>query len=137
MCTAWSARCPRVSHQCVLPVPPAAQGLVNRDQGVAPPLIRHLSCLQPFGMQFRISCCLTIHAFFHSPLPLLPLLPHSGHQGVRLRIHNSSVLFRSRPSCVVFTSVQQTDDGWFEMQGVTAALPEWLTEVAPHMYGRR
>jgi len=62
---------------------------------------------------------------------------HAGHQGVRLRVHNSSVLFRSRPPCVVFASVQQTDDGWFEMQGVTAVLPEWLTEVAPHMYHRR
>lgn len=60
-----------------------------------------------------------------------------GHQGARLRIHNSSVLFRSRPSCVVFNSVQQTDDGWYEMQGVTAVLPEWLTEVAPHMYTRQ
>jgi ATP-dependent RNA helicase DDX35 len=54
-----------------------------------------------------------------------------------MRIHNSSVLFRSRPPCVVFTSVQQTDDGWFEMQGVTAIQPEWLTEAAPHLYVRR
>lgn len=61
----------------------------------------------------------------------------TGHVGVRLRIHNSSVLFRSRPNCVIFTSVQQTDDGWYEMQGVTAVHPEWLTEVAPHMFVRR
>ncbi len=60
-----------------------------------------------------------------------------GHQGVNLRIHNSSVLFRSRPPCVVFTQVQQSDDGWFEMQGVTAIKPEWLSELAPHVYCRR
>jgi ATP-dependent RNA helicase DDX35 len=59
------------------------------------------------------------------------------HTGVRLRVHNSSVLFRSCPPCVVFTSVQQTDDGWFEMQNVTAVAPEWLIHAAPHMYERR
>lgn len=46
------------------------------------------------------------------------------------------MLWRSKPSCVVFNSVQQTDDGWYEMQGVTAVMPEWLMEAAPHMYTR-
>ncbi|GFR45043.1 hypothetical protein Agub_g6414, partial [Astrephomene gubernaculifera] len=65
---------------------------------------------------------------------------------LKLRIHASSVLCRSTPSCVVFAAVQQQagagrssssssgGGGWFEMQGVTAIRPEWLPEIAPHMF---
>jgi ATP-dependent RNA helicase DDX35 len=38
------------------------------------------------------------------------------------------------PRCVVYNTVQQTDNGWYEMQGVTAVQPEWLIELAPHMF---
>ncbi|KAG2447032.1 hypothetical protein HYH02_008184 [Chlamydomonas schloesseri] len=55
---------------------------------------------------------------------------------LKLRIHNSSVLWRSAPPCVVYRSVQQADSGWYEMQGVTAVRPEWLVELAPHMFHR-
>ncbi|KAG2488343.1 hypothetical protein HYH03_013033 [Edaphochlamys debaryana] len=55
---------------------------------------------------------------------------------LKLRIHPSSVLFRSTPPCVVFHTVQQADSGWFEMQGVTSVDPSWLPELAPHMYHR-
>eukprot|EP00798_Chlamydomonas_sp_ICE-L_P020447 gene20447-biopygen29212 len=58
-------------------------------------------------------------------------------QMAKLRIHGSSVLFRTKPQFVVFYQVQQSDSGWYEMQGVTAVQPEWLVEVAPHMYAKR
>ncbi|GLC77705.1 hypothetical protein PLESTF_001978400 [Pleodorina starrii] len=53
---------------------------------------------------------------------------------IKLRIHNSSVLWRSTPSCIVYSTVQQADNGWYEMQGVTAVQPAWLIELAPHMF---
>ena len=53
---------------------------------------------------------------------------------VRLRIHRSSVLWRVRPSMLVFHSVQQGPSGWHEMQDVTAIQPEWLPEIAPNMF---
>ncbi|MEW5297962.1 MAG: hypothetical protein WDW36_001135 [Sanguina aurantia] len=62
------------------------------------------------------------------------LLRLPGSQPLQLRIHPSSVLFRSRPPCLVFHSVQEHDSGWFEMQGVTAVQPQWLLQAAPHMY---
>ncbi len=55
---------------------------------------------------------------------------------LKLRIHNSSVLARVRPATVVFASAAQGDSGWYEMQGVTAIDAQWLTELAPHMFGR-
>ncbi|KXZ50497.1 hypothetical protein GPECTOR_16g672 [Gonium pectorale] len=52
--------------------------------------------------------------------------------------------------CVVFANAQQqagaaagrggasgSGGAWFEMQGVTAVRPEWLHELAPHMFARR
>lgn len=55
---------------------------------------------------------------------------------LKLRIHPSSVLFRTQPQLVVFLSCQQNDEGWYEMQGVTAIQPDWLTELAPGVFQR-
>lgn len=52
----------------------------------------------------------------------------------RLKIHPSSVLYRCRPKWVCFYTAQQNESGWYEMQDVLTIEPEWLTEVAPHMY---
>lgn len=55
-------------------------------------------------------------------------------QPVRLRMHQSSVLWRVRSLCVVFVTAVQGDSDWYEMQEVLAVDPQWLPEVAPHMY---
>ena len=75
-------------------------------------------------------------ASLRSFLLILLNLPPPG-QSPRLRVHGSSVLFRSQPQLVVFHAVQQSDQGWYEMQGVTAVQPEWLESAAPHMYTRK
>ncbi len=54
----------------------------------------------------------------------------------RLRIHASSVLARTRPLWLLFWQVHQSASGWYEMQEVTAIEPEWLVELAPHVYSR-
>jgi ATP-dependent RNA helicase DDX35 len=56
---------------------------------------------------------------------------------LKLRIHASSVLARTQPQLVLFLRCQQNDQGWYEMQGVTAVEPSWLTELAPSVYQRR
>lgn len=56
---------------------------------------------------------------------------------LKLRVHPSSVLFRTQPQLVVFLGCQQNDEGWYEMQCVTAIQPEWLTELAPGVFQRR
>lgn len=54
--------------------------------------------------------------------------------GVRLVMHPSSVLFRAAPGWLVFTAAAQADSGRYEMQGVTAVQPDWLGELAPHVF---
>lgn len=56
---------------------------------------------------------------------------------MKLRIHSSSVLWRTPTPWLVFLRVQQADSGWYEMQDVCALQPDWLTELAPHMYQKR
>ncbi|KAL6770172.1 hypothetical protein ACKKBG_A33890 [Auxenochlorella protothecoides x Auxenochlorella symbiontica] len=52
----------------------------------------------------------------------------------KLRIHHSSVLFRCRPSWVCFYGAEQNNTGWYEMRDIAVIEPDWLTELAPHMY---
>jgi hypothetical protein len=42
-----------------------------------------------------------------------------------------------RPELVIFHRCQQNDEGWFEMQGVTAVSQEVLAAAAPHFYALR
>ncbi|KIZ07684.1 ATP-dependent RNA helicase DDX35 [Monoraphidium neglectum] len=61
------------------------------------------------------------------------LLRHTKQDApLQLRIHSSSVLWRVRPELVIFHRCQQGDEGWYEMQGVTAVTQEALAEAAPH-----
>jgi ATP-dependent RNA helicase DDX35 len=53
---------------------------------------------------------------------------------LKMRIHPSSVLFRTQPQLVVFLGCQQNDEGWYEMQGVTAIQADWLTELVPGVF---
>jgi hypothetical protein len=65
------------------------------------------------------------------------LLMSSADAPLQLRIHSSSVLWRVRPELVIFHRCQQGDEGWYEMQGVTAVTQEALAEAAPHFYRLR
>lgn len=56
---------------------------------------------------------------------------------LKLRIHASSVLARTQPRLVLFLRAQQNEQGWYEMQGVTAVEPDWLPAIAPAVYTRR
>jgi ATP-dependent RNA helicase DDX35 len=51
-------------------------------------------------------------------------------------VHPSSVLFRTQPQLLLFLGCQQNEEGWYEMTGVTAIQPEWLTELAPGVFQR-
>jgi ATP-dependent RNA helicase DDX35 len=55
--------------------------------------------------------------------------------GATLFIHPGSVLFRTRPACVVFAQAVRTKREY--MRDVTAIDPEWLPELAPHFYASR
>ena len=56
---------------------------------------------------------------------------------LKLRIHSSSVLARVRPQLVVFARCAQSDEGWYEMQGVSVVQQRWLLEAAPHVFQER
>lgn len=56
---------------------------------------------------------------------------------LQLTAHPSSVLSRCKPSWVVYTMVQETAGGGYQMQEITAIKPEWLFELAPHMYKQK
>lgn len=53
---------------------------------------------------------------------------------VKLKIGPQSVLWRTKPQWVLFFQVQQSSNGWYEMQDIVTIDSEWLPEVAPHMY---
>jgi ATP-dependent RNA helicase DDX35 len=49
-----------------------------------------------------------------------------------LRVHPSSAIFNSRPTCVVYCSAVRTDREY--MRDVTVVEADWLRELAPHFY---
>ena len=51
-----------------------------------------------------------------------------------MRMHKSSVLHRSQPKCVLYTTAVQTGPATHEMFEVLAVEQDWLTELAPHFY---
>ncbi|CAN8304225.1 unnamed protein product [Cochlearia groenlandica] len=52
--------------------------------------------------------------------------------GEIVHIHPTSVLFRSKPECVVFDELMQTSKKY--IKNLTRIDPLWLTELAPHHY---
>eukprot|EP00873_Tetraselmis_striata_P001670 jgi/Tetstr1/421934/TSEL_012833.t1 len=73
--------------------------------------------------------------FLDRGLPRFQLVRKTG-VGVplQLTVHPSSCLYRCKPSWIVYGMVQQTAEGGFEAQDVTSIEPEWLAELAPHMF---
>ncbi|KDD72660.1 hypothetical protein H632_c3059p0, partial [Helicosporidium sp. ATCC 50920] len=62
------------------------------------------------------------------------LVRAAGSGQVHLRLHPSSVLFRCRPRWLLFFAAELHDSGWYDMRDVMTVEPEWLLELAPHMY---
>lgn len=56
---------------------------------------------------------------------------------VKLRIGQQSVLWRTKPQWVLFSQVQQSSSGWYEMQDIVSIEADWLPELAPHMYHKQ
>lgn len=52
----------------------------------------------------------------------------------RLRIGAASVLQRTRPQWLVFFQVQLSASGFHDMTDVATIEPDWLPELAPHMF---
>ncbi|WZZ45564.1 hypothetical protein YC2023_041823 [Brassica napus] len=52
--------------------------------------------------------------------------------GEIVHIHSSSVLFRSKPECVIFDELMQTSQKF--IKNLTRIDPLWLAELAPHHY---
>ncbi|QDZ20817.1 ATP-dependent RNA helicase [Chloropicon primus] len=50
------------------------------------------------------------------------------------KVHESSVLHRNQPKCVLYTRAIQTGPATHEMFEVLAVEQDWLTELAPHFY---
>lgn len=53
---------------------------------------------------------------------------------ISMRIHTSSFVYRTQPSCVLFSSAIQTGTDSHEMYEVASIEQDWLVEVAPHFY---
>ena len=52
--------------------------------------------------------------------------------GEIVHIHPASVLFRSKPECVIFNELMQTSQKY--IKNLTRIDPLWLAELAPHHY---
>ncbi|KAG2320448.1 hypothetical protein Bca4012_056511 [Brassica carinata] len=52
--------------------------------------------------------------------------------GETVLIHPTSVLFRSKPECVIFNELMQTSEKY--IKNLTRIDPLWLAELAPHHY---
>lgn len=53
--------------------------------------------------------------------------------GQMAQIHPSSVLFRSKPECIIFKELVQTTQSY--VRNVTRIDPLWLSELAPQYFG--
>lgn len=55
----------------------------------------------------------------------------------RLRIHPSSVLFRTKPQCLVYHQLQPSaSSGYHDMVDLMQIPDDWLVDIAPHMFRR-
>lgn len=73
--------------------------------------------------------------FIHSWSDLLSF-EGVGQPKVRLRAHPSSVLFRVSAPWVLFYQAKQGESGWYDMHDLVTVEPEWLPELAPHMFSK-
>eukprot|EP00884_Botryococcus_braunii_P008698 jgi/Botrbrau1/1782/Bobra.0217s0037.1 len=62
------------------------------------------------------------------------MIRNTGGVTVDLRINPASVLGRTAPEYLLFYQVQQGSTGLYDMLDVVTIEPQWLPEVAPHMY---
>lgn len=128
---------PRESPYCCLPV--GLAGVVIRVGA----LLQLVACFPIFSalMHMQRACgCRIMHTWMH---PMTAAMLNRvccascvlcAGRPLKLRVHPSSVLFRTQPQLVVFLGCQQNDEGWYEMQGVTAIQQEWLTDLAPGVF---
>jgi hypothetical protein len=111
------------------------------DISEPPAIARHLRCDCGVGFHALVYCpewlCGPLFHKVDNIAAGRAVLCHAAGRPLKLRIHPSSVLFRTQPQLVVFLSCQQNDEGWYEMQGVTAIQPDWLTELAPGVFQKR
>lgn len=59
---------------------------------------------------------------------------YAGGKRFRLRTHASSVLHRVAAPWLVFNAVSRGAGGWVDMREVCTIEPQWLPELAPHMF---
>ena len=55
---------------------------------------------------------------------------------VGMRIHDSSILHRNQPACVLYSSAVQTGPDTHEMFEVMSLEEDWLLSIAPHFYAK-
>ncbi|KAF5186164.1 Atp-dependent rna helicase protein [Thalictrum thalictroides] len=81
-------------------------------------------------LQFRR--CLTASFFLNAALKQ----PNGSYRALAnsqiVRIHPSSVFFRTKPECVIFNELVRTNDDF--IRNITRIDPLWLPELAPHYY---
>lgn len=82
-------------------------------------------------LQFRR--CLAASFFLNAALKQPDGVYRVYRSGQMAQIHPSSVLFRSKPECIIFKELVQTTQSY--VRNVTRIDPLWLSELAPQYFG--
>ncbi|KAL8112050.1 hypothetical protein AgCh_019669 [Apium graveolens] len=82
-------------------------------------------------IQFRR--CLAASFFLNAALKQPDGIYRVYRSGQMAQIHPSSVLFRSKPECIIFKELVQTTQSY--VRNVTRIDPLWLSELAPQYFG--
>ncbi|XP_017236149.1 pre-mRNA-splicing factor ATP-dependent RNA helicase DEAH10 [Daucus carota subsp. sativus] len=82
-------------------------------------------------LQFRR--CLAASFFLNAALKQPDGIYRVYRSGQMAQIHPSSVLFRSKPECIIFKELVQTTQSY--VRNVTRIDPLWLSELAPQYFG--
>ncbi|KAJ0987450.1 hypothetical protein J5N97_005806 [Dioscorea zingiberensis] len=81
-------------------------------------------------LQFRR--CLTAAFFLNAALKQPDGMYRAIASGQTVQIHPSSVLFRSKPECIIFNELVRTNHNY--IRNLTRIDPLWLPELAPQYY---
>ncbi|XP_072979076.1 pre-mRNA-splicing factor ATP-dependent RNA helicase DEAH10-like isoform X2 [Typha angustifolia] len=81
-------------------------------------------------LQFRR--CLTASFFLNSALRQPDGSYGAMANGQSVQIHPSSVLFRTKPDCIIFNELVRTNQNY--VTNLTIVDPMWLPELAPQYY---
>ncbi|KAJ3695365.1 hypothetical protein LUZ60_000742 [Juncus effusus] len=107
-----------------------ARDIHSQIQGHVQQMGLNISSCGDDMLQFRR--CLTASFFLNAAIRQPDGLYRAMASGQSVQIHPSSVLFRTKPDCIIFNELVRTNQNY--VRNLTRIDPLWLPELAPQYY---